>query len=199
MTHTHQTIDRQCAIETSQKMDDALKGVTKPGAVAQVLPIVGWYETAWLRPDILAGLTLWGILVPEAIALRGDGARTTAGWTLYSFGLPSCLCRTGNHSAGGLGSDLGLLNHDGGSSRAIPGIQPQRIGRITRPSGPHRRHHLPAVRAAAAGIHHRVHFSLGYDRVHFRAGDPYRCKPGAQDLWIAPRPRRDCLSTLASC
>ena len=71
MTHTHQTIDRQCAIETSQKMDDALKGVTKPGAVAQVLPIVGWlrtYETAWLRPDILAGLTLWGSLVPEAIA-----------------------------------------------------------------------------------------------------------------------------------
>src|SRR6516164_9028889 len=71
MTYTHQTIDRQCAIETSQKMDDALKGVTKPGAVAQVLPIVGWlrtYETAWLRPDILAGLTLWGSLVPEAIA-----------------------------------------------------------------------------------------------------------------------------------
>src|SRR6516165_5210397 len=71
MTYTHQTIDRQCATETSQKMDDALKGVTKPGAVAQVLPIVGWlrtYETAWLRTDILAGLTLWGILVPEAIA-----------------------------------------------------------------------------------------------------------------------------------
>ena len=52
-------------------MDDALKGVTKLGAVAQVLPIVGWlrtYETTWLRADILAGLTLWGILVPEAIA-----------------------------------------------------------------------------------------------------------------------------------
>src|SRR5262249_55712095 len=44
---------------------------TKPGAVAQVVPIVGWlrtYETTWLRADILAGLTLWGILVPEAIA-----------------------------------------------------------------------------------------------------------------------------------
>ena len=52
-------------------MDDALKGVTKLGAVAQVLPIVGWlrtYETTWLRADIFAGLTLWGILVPEAIA-----------------------------------------------------------------------------------------------------------------------------------
>jgi sulfate permease, SulP family len=44
---------------------------TKPGVVAQVLPIVGWlrtYETTWLRADILAGLTLWGICVPEAVA-----------------------------------------------------------------------------------------------------------------------------------
>jgi MFS superfamily sulfate permease-like transporter len=37
----------------------------------RVLPILGWlhsYESGWLRTDILAGLTLWGILVPEAIA-----------------------------------------------------------------------------------------------------------------------------------
>src|SRR6516165_10433936 len=44
---------------------------TKPGAFRRVLPILGWlptYETTWLRADIVAGLTLWGILVPEAIA-----------------------------------------------------------------------------------------------------------------------------------
>jgi SulP family sulfate permease len=43
----------------------------KLGAFARVLPILGWlptYESGWLRADILAGLTLWGILVPEAIA-----------------------------------------------------------------------------------------------------------------------------------
>src|SRR5215471_6655435 len=71
MTYTHQTLIDSVRSQTSQKMDDAFKGVTKPGAVAQVLPIVGWlptYETTWLRADILAGLTLWGILVPEAIA-----------------------------------------------------------------------------------------------------------------------------------
>src|SRR5215471_11947124 len=71
MTYTHQTLIDSVRSQTSQKMDDALKGVTKPGAVAQVLPIVGWlrtYETTWLRADIIAGLTLWGILVPEAIA-----------------------------------------------------------------------------------------------------------------------------------
>src|SRR5215470_11305407 len=45
--------------------------LTKPGAFGRFLPILGWlptYETTWLRADIVAGLTLWGILVPEAIA-----------------------------------------------------------------------------------------------------------------------------------
>src|SRR5262249_20121805 len=44
---------------------------TKLGAFGRVFPILGWlptYETTWLRADIVAGLTLWGILVPEAIA-----------------------------------------------------------------------------------------------------------------------------------
>jgi sulfate permease, SulP family len=43
----------------------------KLDAFGRVLPILGWlpsYESGWLRADILAGLTLWGILVPEAIA-----------------------------------------------------------------------------------------------------------------------------------
>ena len=38
---------------------------------ARVFPILGWlpgYEPEWLRDDVIAGLTLWGILVPEAIA-----------------------------------------------------------------------------------------------------------------------------------
>jgi sulfate permease, SulP family len=38
---------------------------------SRVLPILGWlpaYQPGWLRADVIAGLTLWGILVPEAIA-----------------------------------------------------------------------------------------------------------------------------------
>ncbi|HRW38030.1 MAG: SulP family inorganic anion transporter [Acidimicrobiales bacterium] len=38
------------------------------------LPIVGWarsYERPWLRTDLLAGFTLWGLLVPEMIAYAG--------------------------------------------------------------------------------------------------------------------------------
>src|SRR6516164_2474001 len=53
-------------------MDDAIRETTSNlGASGRVFPILEWlptYEPAWLRIDILAGLTLWGILVPEAIA-----------------------------------------------------------------------------------------------------------------------------------
>ena len=37
-------------------------------------PIFGWlpaYQTAWLAADIVAGLTLWGLVVPEAMAYAG--------------------------------------------------------------------------------------------------------------------------------
>jgi sulfate permease, SulP family len=47
------------------------KRPTKLDAFARVLPILGWlptYEPRWVRADAIAGLTLWGILVPEAIA-----------------------------------------------------------------------------------------------------------------------------------
>jgi sulfate permease, SulP family len=41
---------------------------------ARVLPVLRWlpsYEAGWFRADVIAGLTLWGILVPEGIAYAG--------------------------------------------------------------------------------------------------------------------------------
>ena len=38
---------------------------------ARWLPILGWlprYRRSWLRPDLMAGLTVWALLVPEAMA-----------------------------------------------------------------------------------------------------------------------------------
>jgi sulfate permease, SulP family len=54
---------------------------------ARVFPILRWlpnYEAGWFRADVFAGLTLWGILVPEAIAYAGlAGAPVQAG--LYTL------------------------------------------------------------------------------------------------------------------
>ncbi len=35
---------------------------------AQLFPSLHGYQRAWLRPDIVAGLTVWAVLVPEALA-----------------------------------------------------------------------------------------------------------------------------------
>jgi SulP family sulfate permease len=50
--------------------DCAAPAATRQG-VARWLPIVGWvpgYRKGLLRPDVLAGLTVWALLVPEAMA-----------------------------------------------------------------------------------------------------------------------------------
>lgn len=47
---------------------------TPPNALARYLPILGWlpqYNRTWLTADILAGLTLWGLVVPEGMAYAG--------------------------------------------------------------------------------------------------------------------------------
>ena len=45
-----------------------------PSLVRQLLPILGWlpsYQRSWLLPDILAGLALWAVMVPEGMAYAG--------------------------------------------------------------------------------------------------------------------------------
>src|SRR5436305_12532526 len=49
--------------------------VSRPATVArQLLPILDWlpaYRREWLLPDVLAGLALWAVMVPEAMAYAG--------------------------------------------------------------------------------------------------------------------------------
>ena len=63
------------------------RGKPKLDALARVLPVLGWlptYQTGWLRADVVAGLSLWGILVPQAIAYAAlAGAPLQAG--LYTL------------------------------------------------------------------------------------------------------------------
>lgn len=43
----------------------------KPSALHRFVPITGWlprYDRSWLRFDVIAGATIWGLLIPEMIA-----------------------------------------------------------------------------------------------------------------------------------
>src|SRR6516164_3719579 len=47
----------------------------RPASLAQrLLPILGWlpsYRREWLLPDILAGVAVWAVMVPEGMAYAG--------------------------------------------------------------------------------------------------------------------------------
>jgi len=70
--------------------------------ITQWVPILSWlpsYDRSWLRFDIIAGLTLWGLVVPEAMAYAGiAGLPPQAGlYTLLAALLVYALFGTSRH------------------------------------------------------------------------------------------------------
>ncbi len=42
----------------------------QPGAIRQLLPILTWlpaYQRSWLRGDVIAGLSVWALMVPTSL------------------------------------------------------------------------------------------------------------------------------------
>jgi SulP family sulfate permease len=53
---------------------DPRRWAARPSGVSRFLPIAGWlprYDRRFLRMDVIAGATVWGLLVPESIAYAG--------------------------------------------------------------------------------------------------------------------------------
>lgn len=78
------------------------------------LPILAWlpkYDRAWLTPDLLAGLTLWGLVVPEGMAYAGiAGLPPQAGlYTLLASLLVYALFGSSRHLAVGATSATAAL------------------------------------------------------------------------------------------
>jgi high affinity sulfate transporter 1 len=105
-------------------------GRPETGGIARFVPILSWlrgYDRAWLSKDALAGLTLWGLLVPQGMAYAGiAGLPPQAGlYTLVVSLLVYALFGTARHLSVGptsatsalLASStllaLGLANVDG--------------------------------------------------------------------------------------
>ena len=74
----------------------------RPSALGRYVPIVHWaprYQRAWLGVDAVAGLTLWGLVVPEGMAYAGiAGLPPQAGlYTLVASLLIYALLGTSRH------------------------------------------------------------------------------------------------------
>ena len=70
--------------------------------IRRFIPILSWlprYDRSWLTVDIIAGLTLWGLVVPEAMAYAGiAGLPPQAGlYTLLAALLVYALFGTSRH------------------------------------------------------------------------------------------------------
>ena len=79
---------------------------TKTGGLARLVPILSWgrhYDRKWLSKDAVAGLTLWGLLVPQGMAYAGiAGLPPQAGlYTLVVALLVYALFGTSRHLAVG--------------------------------------------------------------------------------------------------
>jgi high affinity sulfate transporter 1 len=74
----------------------------KISSLKQTIPLLSWlpsYDRSWLNVDIIAGLTLWGLVVPEAMAYAGiAGLPPQAGlYTLVVALLIYALMGTSRH------------------------------------------------------------------------------------------------------
>jgi len=80
---------------------DTLK-TEAPTGIRRFIPILSWlphYDRSWLAVDIVAGLTLWGLVVPEAMAYAGiAGLPPQAGlYTLLAALLIYAILGTSRH------------------------------------------------------------------------------------------------------
>jgi sulfate permease, SulP family len=59
---------------TEPAVDPRTWAAPKPPGIRRFIPILQWlptYDREWLRFDVIAGATVWGLLVPESIAYAG--------------------------------------------------------------------------------------------------------------------------------
>ena len=84
------------------------------GGLRRLIPILAWlpeYDRSWLALDIVAGLTLWGLVVPEAMAYAGiAGMPPQAGlYTILAAFLVYAVLGTSRHLAVGATSATAAL------------------------------------------------------------------------------------------
>ena len=84
---------------------DTVKG---PSGLKRFIPILAWlpeYDRSSLALDVIAGLTLWGLVVPEAMAYAGIAGHAAAGRALHdSGGLCSSTRSSGPHATSSVGA-----------------------------------------------------------------------------------------------
>lgn len=105
---------------------DPRQWAARPSGVSRILPIAGWlprYDRRFLRMDVIAGATVWGLLVPESIAYAGlAGLEPQAGlYTLLATLAAYAVFGTSRHLIAGPTSAAAVLLASSVGDLASPG------------------------------------------------------------------------------
>ena len=140
------------------------------------------YDRRWIRGDVLAGLTVWAVLVPEALAYASIagvspvvGLYAAPGALLLYAGVRQ-LATPGHRADVG---HRGAVGGDGRRDRRPPGQQP---ASLTMTGGAGDRHRHPGRcrgGLAAARFPGELHLRAGAEGLHRRAGADDHRRAGA--------------------
>ena len=63
------------------------------------IPILSWlpaYDRSWFTADAIAGLTVWGLVVPEIDGIRRGGRLAAPVWTIHPCRFAVDICPAGD-------------------------------------------------------------------------------------------------------
>ena len=155
-------------------------------AVARYVPISRWlprYQREWLRFDLVAGLTSWGVMVPVALAYAGlAGVPPELGLvTAFTALAAYAVFGTSRHLKVTVSSTMAVM-----SAAVVADLargDPATYLALTRGARADGRGDPRGGRARAARVRLRLPVEVGGDRVHLRPRDHGRRRPAAE----APR------------
>ena len=180
---TSQQIPRVSATTDQQRVDPRTWAAAKPSGIRRFVPILRWlpgYDRRFLRFDVIAGATVWGLLVPESIAYAGlAGLPPQAGlYTLLATLAAYAVFGTSRHLVAAATSAAAVLLAFLGWGSRRGGRCPLRRGR--RWARALLRWAVLARGALAAGVRGAVPLASGDGGVRVRAGDLRDRQPAAQ-------------------
>ena len=165
----------------------------KTTGISRFIPILSWlprYNRSWLTVDVIAGLTLWGLAVPEAMAYAGiAGLPPQAGlYTLLAALLVYAVFGTSRHLVVQATSATAALLASAVAAALVATAAANRF----RPGNAIRLYASAfvlvtglvflAAGAGAVGLHHAVPLQAGDGRLRDRPGDLRRRGPAQQAL-----------------
>ncbi len=136
-----------------------------------LFPSLHGYRCGWLRGDLIAGLTVWAVLVPEALAYASIAGVSPVVGLYAAPGALILYAALGSSRRGAVGGDRRCARAD--RQRSLRGDD--------RRAGDHDRARRAAGRAVAFGIPCELHLRAGDQGLHRRAGadDHHRSGPEA--------------------